>query len=71
MAARAGRAQDRGQILAEKLWKRILAGSPTGSAAPDADVSADLYKLLVYDRGAFFKAHRDTEKVDGNCSARC
>jgi hypothetical protein len=28
-------------------------------------VSAELYKLLVYDRDGFFLAHRDTEKTDG------
>lgn len=28
-------------------------------------VSAELYKLLVYDPGGFFAAHRDTEKVGG------
>jgi hypothetical protein len=29
------------------------------------DVSAELYKLLVYDPGSFFLAHRDTEKAQG------
>ncbi|MEA2738349.1 MAG: hypothetical protein QOH05_1656 [Acetobacteraceae bacterium] len=28
-------------------------------------VVADLYKLLVYDKGSFFVPHRDTEKVPG------
>lgn len=28
-------------------------------------VSADFYKLLIYDAGAFFVDHRDTEKVPG------
>ena len=28
-------------------------------------VSAHPYKLLLYEEGAFFKAHRDTEKVPG------
>src|SRR6266496_515049 len=28
-------------------------------------VSAELYKLLVYDPGGFFLAHRDTEKAGG------
>src|SRR5439155_22973805 len=27
--------------------------------------SAKLYKLLIYDQGSFFLAHRDTEKVAG------
>jgi len=30
----------------------------------DCEVSADLYKLLVYEKGDFFVSHRDTEKVD-------
>lgn len=29
------------------------------------DVSAQLYKLLLYEPGAFFKPHQDTEKVPG------
>ncbi len=28
-------------------------------------VNAELYKLLVYDKGSFFKPHRDTEKIPG------
>ena len=36
-----------------------------GLGCDDASVSAELYKLLVYDRGGFFLAHRDTEKIDG------
>jgi predicted 2-oxoglutarate/Fe(II)-dependent dioxygenase YbiX len=28
-------------------------------------VSAELYKLLVYDKGSFFVSHRDTEKAPG------
>ncbi|KAL2410408.1 hypothetical protein ABEF95_000804 [Exophiala dermatitidis] len=29
------------------------------------NVSADLYKLLLYEEGAFFKPHRDSEKAPG------
>jgi hypothetical protein len=29
------------------------------------DVSAQLYKLLVYEKGSFFAPHRDTEKTKG------
>ena len=36
-----------------------------GLGCGDAIVSAELYKLLVYDRGGFFLSHRDTEKTDG------
>ena len=28
-------------------------------------VEAQLYKLLLYEKGSFFKTHRDSEKVDG------
>ncbi len=29
------------------------------------DIKADFYKLLVYEKGSFFTAHRDTEKAPG------
>lgn len=52
-----------------KSWattlERVLAMVAAGLGYADKNVSADLYKLLVYDEGAFFKAHRDTEKADG------
>jgi len=52
-----------------KSWSgtfdRILASVVDGLGCADASVSAELYKLLVYDEGAFFKAHRDTEKTEG------
>lgn len=55
--------------LAGKSWPRtldqILATVTEGLGCGDAKVRAELYKLLVYDRGSFFKPHRDTEKVDG------
>ena len=31
----------------------------------DEPVSAELYKLLIYDKGSFFVSHRDTEKEPG------
>jgi hypothetical protein len=31
-----------------------------------SNVEAQLYKLLVYEQGAMFKAHKDTEKVPTN-----
>jgi hypothetical protein len=43
----------------------ILSKVAAGLGCDDADVSAELYKLLVYDRGGFFLAHRDTEKSSG------
>lgn len=55
--------------LAGKSWPRtldqVLAAVTEGLGCGDAKVRAELYKLLVYDRGSFFKPHRDTEKVDG------
>ena len=31
----------------------------------DENVSADLYKLLIYEKGSFFAPHRDSEKTPG------
>lgn len=45
----------------ESVLSKVTAGLGCGRAA----VSAELYKLLVYDRGGFFLAHRDTEKTAG------
>lgn len=62
------------QIAADKVafrgrhWARTLDGivarvaEGLGVAGP---VSAELYKLLVYDAGGFFVEHRDTEKAEG------
>ena len=36
-----------------------------GLGAPTSAVTAQLYKLLVYDKGGFFVSHRDTEKAAG------
>jgi hypothetical protein len=36
-----------------------------GLGCEAAAVAAELYKLLVYDEGGFFQAHRDTEKAGG------
>ena len=46
-------------------FENILSKVKVGLGCDDAGVSAELYKLLVYDRGGFFLAHRDTEKTDG------
>ena len=43
------------------ILKQVIAGLACDGMA----VSAELYKLLVYDTGSFFLAHRDTEKADG------
>jgi hypothetical protein len=49
----------------EKTFSQLLATVVEGLGCADAKVSAELYKLLVYDPGGFFKAHRDTEKAGG------
>lgn len=43
----------------------ILSKVTAGLGCGEVSVSAELYKLLVYDRGGFFLPHRDTEKIDG------
>jgi hypothetical protein len=55
--------------LGGKSWaanfETILSKVKAGLGCEDASTSAALYKLLVYERGGFFLAHRDTEKADG------
>lgn len=51
-----------------KYWKKNLADIVTQvkeKLGVDCQISAELYKLLVYDKGSFFLSHRDTEKVEG------
>lgn len=43
----------------------ILAKVTAGLGCGEASVSAELYKLLVYERCGFFLPHRDTEKTAG------
>ncbi len=45
--------------------KSLLARVETALGRPAGSVKAELYKLLIYDKGGFFKAHRDTEKSRG------
>jgi predicted 2-oxoglutarate/Fe(II)-dependent dioxygenase YbiX len=51
-----------------KHWAKTLDGiveraaEGLGVAGP---VSAELYKLLIYDKGSFYVSHRDTEKAPG------
>src|SRR3984893_328084 len=42
----------------------IVARAAEGLGLPEP-VTAEFYKLLVYDEGSFFVSHRDTEKVPG------
>ena len=46
--------------FAKKITNEVVANIGVQVAA-----SAQPYKLLLYEEGAFFKAHRDTEKVSG------
>jgi hypothetical protein len=46
-------------------FDRILAQVVAGLGCARPAVSAEFYKLLVYDTGGFFLAHRDTEKAGG------
>ncbi len=54
--------------LSGKYWQKNLADIVSQvkvGLGVDCDISAELYKLLVYDTGSFFIPHRDTEKADG------
>jgi predicted 2-oxoglutarate/Fe(II)-dependent dioxygenase YbiX len=48
----------------EKTLGDLVADAALGLGV-DGPISADFYKLLVYDAGSFFVDHRDTEKVPG------
>ena len=45
-------------------FENILSKVKAGLGCDDASVSAELYKLLVYDRDGFFLSRRDAEKTD-------
>ncbi len=54
--------------LSGKHWQKNLDQIVSRAAqglGVSGDVSAELYKLLVYDAGSFFISHRDTEKAPG------
>ena len=46
-------------------FKRILDSAAVGLGCRAERLDARIYKLLVYEPGGFFAAHRDTEKDDG------
>jgi hypothetical protein len=48
-----------------KNFQAILYTVARGLGCEASRTRAELYKLLIYERGGFFKAHRDTEKADG------
>ena len=55
--------------LGGKHWaqslRRVLTDTAHGLGCGDADIRAELHKLLVYDPGGFFLPHRDSEKAPG------
>jgi 2OG-Fe(II) oxygenase superfamily len=55
--------------LSGKSWatslQKIVDQVAVGLGCEAATVSVELYKMLIYDQGSFFAAHRDTEKSDG------
>ncbi len=60
---------DAGRVrLTGRGWARTLeaiVGRAAEGLGVEGPVAAELYKLLVYDRGSFFIGHRDSEKRDG------
>src|SRR6266436_955562 len=60
----AGKVRISGKSWGEN-FKHILSRVTAGLGCGKVPVSAELYKLLVYDKGGFFLAHRDTEKSPG------
>jgi hypothetical protein len=48
-----------------KSFQTILDRVTAGLGCAGGEVSAELYKLLIYDTGGFFTAHRDSEKTAG------
>jgi predicted 2-oxoglutarate/Fe(II)-dependent dioxygenase YbiX len=54
--------------IAGKHWGKTLDDIVTRAAeglGVSEPVAAELYKLLIYDKGSFFVSHRDTEKAPG------
>ena len=49
----------------ERTFQQILSTVTDGLGCTGLNVSVELYKLLIYERGGFFLSHRDTEKTDG------
>ena len=48
-----------------ETFAKILDSAAAGLGCPADRLDAQLYKLLIYEPGGFFSAHRDTEKADG------
>ncbi|UIF88934.1 2OG-Fe(II) oxygenase [Cupriavidus sp. UYPR2.512] len=57
-----------GVHLAGQSWPKTLhamIGQVAAGLGVTEPVTAELYKLLIYDTGSFFVEHRDTEKIPG------
>lgn len=48
-----------------ETFSGLLKAAADGLGCPPERFDAQLYKLLIYETGGFFAAHRDTEKADG------
>ena len=48
-----------------KTFADILGSAAAGLGCPPVRLDVQLHKLLIYEPGGFFAAHRDTEKADG------
>jgi hypothetical protein len=49
----------------EKLLEKIVNKSKDGLGLVNADLKADLYKMLIYQKDQHFMPHQDSEKFDG------
>ncbi len=49
----------------EEVFGDVLARTTSALGCAEGSLSAELYKLLVYEPGGFFLPHRDTEKAPG------
>jgi hypothetical protein len=49
----------------ERSFQHILSTVTDGLGCTGTHVSAEFYKLLIYEKGGFFLPHRDTEKTAG------
>lgn len=58
-------------VLQNPSWQRCVhdltahVASELGILSGDKAVRAELYKLLLYEEGAFFERHKDSEKAEG------
>jgi hypothetical protein len=57
---------DNAHVWDESVMKPLLANITTALGVQQwAPIQADLYKLLFYEEGCFFRRHRDNERLDG------